>query len=101
MRGKLRTNGRLNVAHALKYLTETTTSAIVIHASPAGQPTSTRNARKTANQWTTQCCPRAKISHRDDHLRNCDSRLTCRTTNIHPQCEENCEPMDDSMLPTR
>jgi hypothetical protein len=41
MRGKLRTNGRLNVAHALKYLTETNSPAIVIHASPAGQPTST------------------------------------------------------------
>ena len=41
MRGKLLTNGRLNVARALEYLTNADPPAIVIHASPAGQPTST------------------------------------------------------------
>ncbi len=39
MRGKLVTNGRLNVARALEYLTNANPPAIIIFASPAGQRT--------------------------------------------------------------
>src|SRR4029434_669170 len=41
MNGKLVTNGRLNVARALEYLTNSNPPAIVIYASPAGQRTPT------------------------------------------------------------
>ena len=41
MKGKLISNGRLNAARALQYLTNGNPAAIVIHASPAGQWTPT------------------------------------------------------------
>lgn len=41
MKGKLFTNGRLNVARALEYLTNPNPPAIVIYAAPAGQRTLT------------------------------------------------------------
>jgi thermitase len=41
MRGKLITNGRLNVGRALEYLTNADPPAIVIYASPTGQWTAT------------------------------------------------------------